>query len=243
MKPISELDLNQKKLFIFDLDGTLIDSALVYRKSDIYAVKKLNGVDVSIEEMIEVSKNLFSSLENDPNLYKNYYLGIDRMYGGNHDIDEIIQAREEALDLARGEVELKEGATELLVKLRVKKNMAQLAIGTGSMASHIDFFSSNRASFHKVINLREVFDHIITFDDIKIPKPSPAIPQKIMENAGVTPDECVIIEDDLRGVRSGKATGAETINVKDRWSAHEQAEIDKTADYQIENLSELTEKL
>ncbi|CCD27373.1 haloacid dehalogenase superfamily protein NDAI_0K01820 [Naumovozyma dairenensis CBS 421] len=112
------------------------------------------------------------------------------------------------------------GALELIKYLHLKK--IPIALCT----------SSNKTKYHgKTNHLREgfdLFDAIVTISDPRIPKgrgkPHPDIWQlglKLLNekyNTNITPEECLVFEDGIPGVQSGKAFGAHVI-----WVPHPEA--------------------
>lgn len=60
----------------------------------------------------------------------------------------------------------------------------------------------------KAVGLYEYFDKIVSGADVAHPKPAPDVFLKAMEELGVKPEECVIVEDSANGVRAAKAAGA-----------------------------------
>ena len=60
----------------------------------------------------------------------------------------------------------------------------------------------------KAIGLYDYFDKIVSGADVAHPKPAPDVFLKAMEELGVQPEECVIVEDSCNGVRAAKAAGA-----------------------------------
>ena len=64
----------------------------------------------------------------------------------------------------------------------------------------------------KAINL-PLPTYLITADDVKQGKPSPEPYLTGVKKLGLTPDQCVVIEDSPIGVRAGKAAGIKVIGV------------------------------
>ena len=60
----------------------------------------------------------------------------------------------------------------------------------------------------KDIGLYGYFDRIVSGADVPHPKPAPDVFRKAMDELGVKPEECVIVEDSANGVRAAKAAGA-----------------------------------
>lgn len=114
--------------------------------------------------------------------------------------------------------------------------------------------SSNKTKFYgKTSHLKgfELFDFIITGDDPRIPKgrgkPFPDIWQLGLKeinkknNTHITPDECLVFEDGIPGVKSGRAFGATVM-----WVPHPEAkpflkDVDSILEGQGEVLNSLAD--
>ncbi len=102
--------------------------------------------------------------------------------------------------------------------------------------------SSNMAKMESVYHRRpefsQLFDEILTSEDFAESKPSPDCYLRGAARFGVSPEECVVFEDSLNGLRSGKAAGMfvvglTTTNKKDKIQCLSDCQIDnyKTFDY------------
>jgi beta-phosphoglucomutase-like phosphatase (HAD superfamily) len=66
----------------------------------------------------------------------------------------------------------------------------------------------------KSAHLFDFFDLIIGNDEIKNPKPDPEIYLTACQRLGVTPSECIVVEDSPHGIAAGKASGAKVYEVR-----------------------------
>lgn len=60
-------------------------------------------------------------------------------------------------------------------------------------------------------NLQDYFEVIVSIDDVANTKPDPECYLKVAEQFGVSPEECVIIDDSLPPVTMAKQQGFQTI--------------------------------
>ena len=71
--------------------------------------------------------------------------------------------------------------------------------------------SSNMPKMESVFRVRpefkSLFDAILTSEDFAESKPSPDCYLKGAERFGVSPDDCVVLEDSINGLKSGRAAG------------------------------------
>jgi HAD superfamily hydrolase (TIGR01549 family) len=65
----------------------------------------------------------------------------------------------------------------------------------------------------EILNLQQQFDFIATRDDVEHPKPNPEIYLLVARELGVSPDECLVIEDSLSGVKAALAANMACIAV------------------------------
>ena len=105
--------------------------------------------------------------------------------------------------------------------------------------------SSNMPKMESVFRARpefkSLFDAILTSEDFAESKPSPDCYLKGAERFGVSPDECVVLEDSINGLKSGRAAGMyvvglTTTNAKENIEALSNIQI---SDYQDINYQKL----
>ncbi len=205
---------------IFDVDGTLLDSMGLWRSID----EEFLG-----SRGFTVPDDLKSNIEG-----MNYYetaCYFKKAFSLPESIDEIMKIwNDMALYKYTHEVELKEGARELIYALKEKG--IKLGIGTSNArALAIPCLKSH--------NIDGLFDSIMTGDDVTSGKPSPDIYLKCAEQMGVPPDECLVFEDYLNGVSAGLAAGMKTCAVHDDNSLFQDEEKQIMADYYIKSFMEV----
>jgi len=103
-------------------------------------------------------------------------------------------------------VPLKPGAREFVTALR--DNNVPTAVATSSRNPH--------AQHHLgAAGLLELFDTIVTRDDVRNPKPHPEPYLTAAGRLGIEPTRCLALEDSHAGVRAAHAAGMQTIMVPD----------------------------
>lgn len=87
-------------------------------------------------------------------------------------------------------------------------------------------------------NLKNLFDIIVTGDEVISGKPDPEPYLLAVKRLEMKPNECIVIEDAMSGVRSGKAAGCYVVAVPTR---HAIGLEYKEADRVVSNLEEISE--
>ncbi|MCX8082468.1 MAG: HAD family hydrolase [bacterium] len=209
-----------KKIAIFDLDGTLIDAYKSIRDTINYCLKKLNYPPVSLE----IAKKVVGRGDKDL---------AGRIVRKEDIADFISLYREKHIQFLEGNVNLMEGAEDLLRYLK-EKNLYIVA-------------ATNRASFSvspvlKKLNIKDYFDIIYTADDVERPKPDPEILLKAMGTLGIDKKQTFFVGDMDIDYLTGKSAGVDTYIVSTGSSSKE--ELEKYSDIMIfDNLILLKEYL
>jgi beta-phosphoglucomutase len=66
----------------------------------------------------------------------------------------------------------------------------------------------------KKARLIEYFDFMLSNQDVQKPKPHPEIYTKAIERMGLSPKECVVVEDNINGITAAKNAGANVFEVE-----------------------------
>lgn len=103
----------------------------------------------------------------------------------------------------------------------------KLAVATSSDSEKL------KKNFHAADLDFDLFDVIVTGDDVANKKPAPDIFLLTAEKLGVKIDECLIVEDAVTGIVAAHAAGARCLALTTTFSADELS----SADYLAENLS------
>jgi beta-phosphoglucomutase-like phosphatase (HAD superfamily) len=148
-------------------------------------------------------------------------------------------------DLCR-DVEACPGAVELIDAI-VKTTTRKLDDGNDKQCILMAIATSSRSAGVEKKRLRHndtifsYMDAIVCGDDpsVKNGKPAPDIYEEAARRLNVDPDQCLVFEDALSGVRSAKAAGCTVIAIPDaRFSTEEKAVFEQEADVVLSTLWE-----
>jgi len=210
--------LSEYKVFIFDMDGVLLDSLYYKALSFVEALKKY-GIEAKIEDVIK-------------------FIGMSRWdigkaliekFGLKIPLEELVETRMKILEKLRKNINYTPCAKDILQFLKSRGKILILAT------------SSNKSSLYEEIpHLIDLFDRIVTSDDVTNSKPDPEIYEKAVK--GFNKDESIVIEDSPYGIIAAKKAGLKCIGVLGGYRSVE--DLKKAgADYIVKDLCELYDKI
>jgi beta-phosphoglucomutase len=207
------------KAVIFDWDGTLADTkkAVVQSFQKVLSEAGCRVSDEFIERRIGIGtkKTIIEA-------YRECHMRLDVLTLEKLAKEKIrIQAK--LTDI----VILLEGVTELLEALRGK---TKIALATMSHRKVID----------KLLIAKKIggyFDVVVTADEITKPKPDPEVFLVSATKLGVKPEDCVVVEDSVFGVKAAKAAKMKCIAVSSGVYKREELE-EENPDFTIDSIVE-----
>jgi beta-phosphoglucomutase len=206
-------EYSSKRNFLFDLDGTLVDSSACHARAYVKALK----VDHP-----EVAKTfIYAPFAGQPTRQVLAELGL-----AEPELSRLIEAKQNLFRaaLVRGEVDVFPGAMALLEGL--KRQGRRLFLVTG--ASRI-----SAETMLETTKLGRFFEAIMTGDDGVAGKPSPEPYLRVLAQHHLKPEECIAIEDGESGIRSARAAGIDVVLI------HAAADISGVA--RVRDCAELAE--
>lgn len=185
------------KAIIFDMDGVLVDAKDWHYHALNKALEKFNQF-ISVEDHLNIFDGLPTNVKLD------------------------ILSQSNGLDTESHQFinELKQKYTlELFSNYVVKNNVLIDLLQNLQRSYKLSLCSNSReqtiAVFLNKSETKEFFEFDLSNQDVKYPKPNPEIYQKAINMLGVGCDECLVLEDNVNGIKAAKASGAHVLEIKD----------------------------
>lgn len=228
-----------KKYYIFDWDGTLVDSLSTYIEADKELIRMAGGTP---SNDMNRDKALFFTTNNKvKNNFRAYIYFLKEKYNLSLSVEELACLREQLCKLfVRERTDLKPQA-DLFLRL-LKDSGHDLFLATVSRRIDLNNILDGNLHIKSKCDIFDIFgNNILTNDDIENRKPHPEIYLKAMGILGAKPCECIVFEDSLSGITSAKEAGLEVVAVYDAYNDYERDQINALADYQIDSYNQLIE--
>lgn len=206
------------KAVIFDMDGVIVDTEPMHARAAVLALKKF-GVDATIEYVQQfIGSTIFH---------------MSKVMINDFNIDATVQQLVDANNEMKAYLHKTEGhivvpyITGLMQDLH--NNGVKLIIASSSEAPAIE-------EVMEALRIKELFDGYVSGCSVSHPKPAPDIFLKAADILGVTPEECLVIEDSFNGVTAAKAAGMTCIGFANPNSGNQDL---KKADMLVEGFEEV----
>lgn len=198
----------QLKAILFDMDGVLVDS-----EEYIFEAARLMFAEHGVTVHPQDALPFVGTGEN------SYISGIGRANGFEVEIERD-KARTYQIygEITHGKLNSLPGSKSFI--RQCKQKGLKLAVAS----------SADRVKIE--INLREIglpehtFDAIISGEDVERKKPFPDIYLLAAQKLGIQPEECLVVEDAVSGVKAAKAAGAKCLALTTSFAADKLTEAD-----------------
>lgn len=190
-----KVDLSKYKAFLFDMDGTLINSEPLHFQS---VARTLSDYGKKYLDF-EGHKKTYTGTG-----LQNTFTKESEKYGLNVPIETMKEKFHKHLEdlVEEGGLPVMQGAIEFLKQ--IKNKGLKTAIVSGSTERLIAY------SLEKS-RIPNVFDAIVGIDKYQTPKPDPACYKMAAEILGVKPQECLVFEDAQTGIKAALEAGMEVV--------------------------------
>ena len=187
--------INNIKGVLFDMDGTVLDSEELFDKAQLLLLKEY-GITSNYHELEE-----FKGMS-----YKDFYPKFMNKFNITGEIDCIrLKLRTYLHAIMETNLKFIDGF-ENFYKSFIKNSNLKVALVT----------NTTRLTYQKIqtyINIDDYFKFVITVNESREPKPSPAPYLQAMESLSLDSNETIIIEDSKTGLLSGIKSGSKVIGI------------------------------
>lgn len=183
--------------YIFDLDGTLIDTMPLHYRAWNKAMRSV-GLKVDLDE------ELFYSLGGVPT--RRVAELIAKHYGLSVDAEAVFHHKEALFQEIQHDAQLIEPVVEFARRAALTK---PVAIASGGPREIV------RRSLD-IAGLAPLFKVVITPEDVEHGKPAPDMFLLAAKRMGVAPTQCLVFEDAEPGMRAAEAAGMKWVRVPSR---------------------------
>lgn len=184
------------KAIFWDNDGVLVDTEHLYFEASRDALRQVD-IELTLAQFAHISLGLGKS---SLCLASQQGIGDDTIAT----LRQYINSR--YAELLQNGANPMEGAEETLAALHGKVTMA---IVTSSRRDHFDLIHRNN-------DLLGFFDFILTREDYQHSKPNPEAYLKALKISGLQAEECLVIEDTLRGFEAARQAGLRCVVMPNR---------------------------
>lgn len=214
------MNINKFKGVIFDLDGTLFDSMGIWKEVDI-AFFKNHGMRMPSDYQDKIKDMHFKTMA----------IYTKERFHMRSSVESIMDEWcELCFDKYANDVPLKKGVKEFLDLL--KENNIKIAFATANTTELSEVCLKNNGIF-------EYFDTGSYLHETLTDKSDPDVYFLACERMGLSPDECIVFEDLLAGIKGAVKGGFTVCGVYDKHSRRDTENIKRIADYYINSFEEL----
>jgi len=195
--------MKKKKLIIFDMDGTLVNSSITIAKAINYVRKQLDLTPMDETYILQLVNdhtiNPAQKFYHAQSFDKDHERWFSEYYTKNHE----------------NELVLYKGIKELLSRLKTKENKV-LAVATNAYRK-----STIESLTH--LEVYDIFDTIACYDDVVQGKPHPDMLYKILKELQYSKEDALFIGDGPRDEIAAKEANIDYIMVDWGFTEHDDA--------------------
>ena len=186
------------KAVIFDMDGVLIE-AKDWHYEALNRALRLFGFGISRYDHLTTYDGLPTSKKLD---MLSLECGLPR------DLHKFINEMKQAYTMEIVYAQCKPKFVHEYALSTLKAMNYKLAVASNSIRNTVDVMMEKA-------RLDTYLDIMLSASDVPHPKPHPAIYTKAIEMLGLTPNECLIVEDNENGIKAATASGAHVLMVRE----------------------------
>jgi HAD superfamily hydrolase (TIGR01509 family) len=194
----------EPKLVIFDLDGVLVDACEWHRLALNRSLKEVCNYEISIEQHYST----FNGIPTKVKLSKLSEMGIISV-AQHQEIYDLKQQK--TMSIIKEQAKIRPEKIALIQKLQAKG--IHVACFTNSIRETTTLMLCKTG-------ILDLFELIITNQDVKEAKPSPEGYLKTIQHFNVEKESVIIVEDSPKGIAAARATGCRVIEVSNPDEVH-----------------------
>lgn len=192
--------MSEKKIraVLFDMDGVLIE-AKDWHYEALNKALTLFGMSISRYDHLITFDGL-------PTRKKLEMLSLER--GLPRELHEFLNEMKQAYTIQMVYEKCRPQFAQERALSALKARGYKLAVCSNSVRNSVEVMMERAA-------LTRYLDLMVSNEDVKVGKPDPEMYLKAMDHLDLSPDECLIVEDNENGIRAAKASGANLLAVKE----------------------------
>ncbi len=212
--------LEQIESVIFDLDGTLVDSMWLWHEIDVEFLGQ-RGLELPETYQKDIEGMSFTETA----------IYTKELFHLSESVEELKEIwNRMAMEKYANEVPFKPGAEKFLQYC--KSRNIPVGIATSNSRELVE-------AVGKSLHFEEYIQEIVTACEVERGKPAPDVYLEAASRLGAQPFRCLVFEDVPMGIMAGKNAGMQVCAVEDAFSAGQQEEKRKLADYYIADYHEI----
>lgn len=229
-----------KEAIVCDMDGTLIDSIGLWNDVDTELISSFGKIP---HQNVGIERTKFLSENTGGDIYADYCKFLIDTYGieGISPQDLSTLRSEFSKDFHEHHMDFKPGADEFL--LRAKEKGYKLFLASSTSKWVIDIYNNKNKKMMSKLLMRDVFDGILTREDVSHKKPNPEVYLRTIELSGKEKHRVIAIEDELVGVKAAISAGIDVISMYDKYADTDRDYIDALATYSVKDYYPLIKRL
>ena len=240
------------RAIIFDLDGVLVQTEKMKAYSYALAVARIRNLSEPDIQAVEAFKEIIGSARDVASRHVMERLGLEkelRPMMAEYGVSQPWQV----LTVIRMGIYRKMAADpEVLWKNRWPHSLELLRLAKENFCGTALVTMSRRQEVMHVLRslgIERQLDVVLTAEDITKGKPDPEIYQVAAKRLGLPPEECLVLEDSVNGIKAAQATGMNVVAIatpftnasihaneiiKEAWIVHEPEKVAQVVRQRIE---------
>lgn len=207
------------KTYLFDFDGTLVDSMPTYASSMLRILDE-NGIEYG-NDIIKIITPLGLSKTAEYFVELGVKLPVEEIYAlmGKYMLEEYTY-----------NIPAKKNVIEVVKKLKERGDSINVLTASPHITLDVCL---------KRLGIFDIFDNVWSCDDFATTKANPEIYKMAADKIGTTVDKVLFLDDNYNADKTAKTAGMKVCGVYDASSAEYTDEIKAVADYYIDDFAEL----